>query len=643
MNDEFRKINLNKTEEKEIGIKQKKFKLSLTKKRSALIGFLIILVLFLIFGAAWPVITVYGRGLETLKQVKRTVQAFKNQDIEETKLGVETTRSALKQTESGFKTLFWLKFIPFLSGYYRDGEHLIKAGVYGLEAADLAITAISPYADLLGFKADSPFVEKSTDERIQTAVLTFDKITPQIVAMAELLAKVDQEIKPIDLQKYPQKIGRLEIREKMRFFKETADQYLSLFVEAKPLLEILPQLLGEPEPKTYLVLFQNDKELRPTGGFITAYALLEFDKGKMKLLGSDDIYRLDEAKTKNFGAPEEILKYHKGVYYFNLRDSNLSPDFLVSMKKFEELYQVVAGKTEIDGIIAVDTHVLVEILKVLGPIEVYGREFSSEEDERCHCPKVVYELEDYATRPVGYLRDNRKDIIGVLLYQIIQKALGVSPGQYWGKLLKVGLQEFKEKHILAYFRDQQAQEGIESLNFAGRIKDYQGDYLHINDTNFAGAKSNMFVKHSINQEINVEEDGTVTKTITIDYKNPAPPSNCNLESGQLCLNGLLRNWLRIYVPQGSKLLEFKGSETEVVTKEELGKTVFEGFLVIKPLGSAQVVAKYQLPFKIKKGEEYKLLIQKQPGTEGHEYNILVNGKEIEEFPLTTDRELRLKF
>ena len=641
MNEEFKKIDLTEAGKEVIEVKKKGFKFP-ARKKGFLIGFLIVFLLFLIFGVFLPIKTVYARALETLKEAKKLTHAFKLQDIEGAKKGVEQTKQALEKTESGFKTLFWLKFIPFIGNYYRDGEHLIKAGVHGLDAADLAIIAVSPHADLLGFKGDSPFVEKSTDERIQTAVLAFDKIIPELSKIAQNLENVKNEIEPINPQRYPEKIGQTEIKNKIKTFKEIADQYLSMFIDAQPLMELLPELLGEPEPKTYLVLFQNDKELRPTGGFITAYAVFEFDKGKMKVLRSDDIYKLDEAKTKKFGAPPEILKYHKGVYYFNLRDSNLSPDFFVSMEKFEELYDVVSGKAEIDGIIAVDTHVLVEVLKVLGSIEVYGREFSSEEDKRCDCPKVVYELEDYATRPVGYVRENRKDVIGALLYEIMQKALGVSPGQYWGRLFQVGLDEFKEKHILAYFHDQQAQKGIEALNFAGRIKDYEEDYLHINDTNFAGAKSNMFTEHFITQEIKVQDDGEVIKTITIDYKNPAPASNCDLESGELCLNGLLRNWLRIYAPQGSELLEFKGSEMEVVVKEDLGKTVFEGFLVIKPLGSAQVVVKYKLPFKVEKGKEYKLYIQKQPGTEGHEYKILMNGREVEKFNLTTDREFELR-
>ncbi|GIV45004.1 MAG: hypothetical protein KatS3mg035_2127 [Bacteroidia bacterium] len=72
--------------------------------------------------------------------------------------------------------------------------------------------------------------------------------------------------------------------------RRLTDQGVELVNEARPLIKVLPSLLGESEPKKYLVLFQNDKELRPTGGFITAYAIFTLDKGIIKLERQDDIY-----------------------------------------------------------------------------------------------------------------------------------------------------------------------------------------------------------------------------------------------------------------------------------------------------------------------------------------------------------------
>jgi hypothetical protein len=45
-------------------------------------------------------------------------------------------------------------------------------------------------------------------------------------------------------------------------------------------LDVLPQLIGMNGKKSYLVLFQNNMELRPGGGFIGSYATLDIEKGK---------------------------------------------------------------------------------------------------------------------------------------------------------------------------------------------------------------------------------------------------------------------------------------------------------------------------------------------------------------------------
>ena len=186
-----------------------------------------------------------------------------------------------------------------------------------------------------------------------------------------------------------------------------------------------------------------------------------------------------------------------------------------------------------------------------------------------------------------------------------------------------------------------AQSGIEALNAAGRIRTFDGDYLHINEANFGGAKSNLFVTEAVAQDYAVASDQTITKKIIIDYKNTHAPSDCNLERGNLCINAILRDWIRIYVPLGSKLVDSKGSEVKMTSYDELGKTVFEGFLTVRPLGSAQFTISYTLPFKVKDGS-LPLLIQKQPGTGGNEYTLKVKGSKIDKFDLLTDKETIIK-
>jgi len=341
-------------------------------------------------------------------------------------------------------------------------------------------------------------------------------------------------------------------------------------------------------------------------------------------------------------APKPILKYLANVPRLNLRDTNLSPDFVVSMEEFNKLYAKSPGP-KVDGIIAVDTQALVSAMNILGDVQVNGTKFTTKIDPRCDCPQVIYMLEVFSDKPVQGTRENRKGSIGELMYAIMEKAFSSSPKLYWGPLFQEMLKQTAQKHILFYSYNTDAQLGFESLNASGRIMRAEGDYFHINESNFGVAKSNMFVSEAVDQNYEVKSDGEITKTVTITYKNPYAPSDCNLERGNLCLNAVLRNWFRIYVPKGSQLISSLGSEAKVTSYDELDKTVFEGFLTVRPRGSAKFTLTYKLPFKLEKTSPLPLLIQKQPGTAGFTYTINAGGKSLEKFDLLTDKEFRLVF
>jgi len=140
-------------------------------------------------------------------------------------------------------------------------------------------------------------------------------------------------------------------------------------------------------------------------------------------------------------------------------------------------------------------------------------------------------------------------------------------------------------------------------------------------------------------EQEIELDGEkIIKTVTLNYDNPHQGSNCNLEAGQLCLNGTYRDWVRIYVPKGSKLIKVIGSEDEPEIGEELGKTYFSAFFTMRPQSSSKLVFKYQLPDL--PTDTYQLFIQKQPGKPTVKHTIIYRGLE-QELDLSADTVLSL--
>ncbi len=608
---------------------------------------------FLVIGALlFILLLVYIFGYRRVMKIKADASHLKKaaslvkEAVHENDIGLlekrlndlEKEYSVLEKDSSG---IYWMGFIPFLGGYVKDYKHGIKGGRELIEAAKISVEAIKPYADLIGFKkGEKSFVNMSAEDRLQTAILTLDKIIPKLDLISKHVALARENIHKINPNHYPSSFRGIKIRKQVKELRDGVDGFAEFFVNAKPLIKNLPNIFGKDKEQTYLVLFQNDKELRATGGFLTAYAVFKMDNGKMRISHSEDIYSLDKSISYHPKAPWEILAYHKNVYKFYIRDSNLSPDFPTSIKLFDSLYEKSSERVKYDGVIAIDSYVLVDMLKIFGDTRVDGVTFSSRMDKRCNCPQVIYKLSDIVDRPTPYIRENRKGILGDLMYALFYKAIGFSPSRYWGKLSQVMFSDLKRKHILLYFKNPELENSVVALGFGGKIKAYDGDYLHINDVNFAGAKSNMFVSHTISSKTVIKRDGTVERELTLIYKNPYKHSNCSLEAGGLCLNATLRNWLRVYVPKSSKLIEFRGSQKKVRTYEDLGKTVFEGFLYVYPQGMSEVIIKYTLPFKVHNSHDYKLLVQKQPGTDNYKLKATLNNKTLFNSLLNEDVELR---
>src|SRR5690606_33507225 len=218
---------------------------------------------------------------------------------------------------------------------------------------------------------------------------------------------------------------------------------------AVPMVEILPEVVGFDETKTYLFLLQNNHELRPTGGFIGTYGILKLRNGSIQQLITDNIYNLDRAfeddtetltpqQVVNRPSPEPLQKYLE-QRQLGLRDANWDPDFPSTARFAIDFYnqEVVAARdiekqiflrdpknTEsdfksrflaesFDGVIAMTPEIIENLLKITGPVVVDGIRFTDEnfQDELSY--RVTYEY-----RELDIDEQSRKDIIRRIADQI---------------------------------------------------------------------------------------------------------------------------------------------------------------------------------------------------------------------------------
>ena len=129
---------------------------------------------------------------------------------------------------------------------------------------------------------------------------------------------------------------------------------------------ILVELLGGNGPRKYLFLFQNNSEMRATGGFIGSYGLLDIANGRIKKFFIDGIFNPDGQLKDKIVPPLPIQKISAN---WSMHDSNWFPDFPVSARKAISFYEKTGGPTA-DGVITLTPVVMQRLLEITGPIEM---------------------------------------------------------------------------------------------------------------------------------------------------------------------------------------------------------------------------------------------------------------------------------
>ena len=611
----------------------------------------IFLVVILVIGGLL-FFTAYIPGTKLLSQVdaakleaNKLKQSVSDKDLDQVKINLANLEQHLSQIESTYSQLKLVGSLPVANNYYKDGKEAINIAKNGLETGEILIQVVEPYKDFLGIKGAATSSADTTEDRIEFLTQSIESLIPHFDTIEAKISNINESINKIDASRYPDTFKEIEIKSQINQAQDLVSQVYQYVKNSKPLLTKVSWLLGKDSPRNYLMIFQNDGELRASGGFWTAYSTLTVKNGKVTPGTASNIYDLDDRINSRVPSPRLIKSYHINVPYLNLRDSNLSPDFPTNAEIFLEQYTKVMGsKNKFDAVVAIDTEILVDMVRILGKLDTRVGTFTAEPDKRCDgCPSIIYDLQWMSGRPRDYIEPNRKDFMNPLMSALLANVMG-SEKNKMAPLIQSLFENINQKHVMIYFPEQELQNIGNMANITGKIfdVDQNTDYLHLNDINFASAKSNIFITQKINHDINIK-NGVATHKISVTYTNPSPGSNCNLEKGDLCLNAsVYRDVFRFYTPLGSKLTKMTGSEVETVQYEELNKQVFEGFygnkFGLNPKSNIKTSIEYTSGVKV--GQNYSLLLQKQPGTKAVEYQITINGKELPKFDWIADKTIK---
>lgn len=587
--------------------------------------------------------TVHINALRT--DQKELSEALKARDVVAMEKALDKTEIDLNDLRTARDNNFkWAKGFAPVKEYYADSDKFINSGLYLIDAARETVKLVMPFADAAGLKVSGevPAKQENVDTGLAEAFATWVAVMPQVADQMDpvlaLLDKAGKELQPINADKYPESVAGFPIKSNIIAAQTTLSSIDKYGPDIKKALTVFPGLLGVGGPqKRYMIIMQNDKEIRATGGFWTNYATFRVSNGTIvnQDISSKDMYSIDltldliDAVYTFPTAPAAYQKYLK-VERLYARDANISPDFPTAVEKFMFFYKLAmplapAEIKDIDGIVAIDTQVVAELLEVTGPVTVNGTTYTKD--------NVILELEKTASLE---LREQvgRKRVLGDLMEGMMRNVFN-SDKNLWPKLIEKGVDLAVRKHIIGYLFDAEGQALLEEYNFAGRIVDpVEGDYSYVVSTNLGGDKTNWFVTKEVDHNI-AKEGNRYVHTLKINYSYPQP------DAGYGPFIKRFRDWVRVYAPLNSEIIEVTGSEDGTGTDQERNKTYFTGYIELGPGESKEMTFKYYLPENVIKDGEYNLYIQKQPGTESEIHNVAIGGK-TEKVVLETDEKITKK-
>jgi len=542
--------------------------------------------------------------------------------------------SALEDEAAPFLSLApYLGWLPSYGGDLTQAPALMEMALQLSILGDETLQAVSPLVPAV--------LEDRNSVSIPELLEILNEADTQLLTAQIALAQARAARQQVETERLSEDVRNLLVEE--------VDPFLLAAQGAFPVDDVLqmariaPRLLGAVEngPQTYLILVQNEDELRPTGGFLTAVGRLTVQDGSLTQVSFEGVSLLDDFNKPYPSAPWQLDEYMRSEL-FVLRDANWFTDFPTSVDWVEFLY-AYTRPGEIDGVITVDQHVVVQVLREIGPLAVEGQEQLISADN-----VMGYMRQERNSRtPAGFQGEvwDRKQFINRLGEAMLQKMLA-RQGYSLNGLLRSLMRLLDEKHILLQFDDPEMKELLAKRGWDGAVRpSANSDFLMAVDANVGFNKTNLVVEQSLAYQVDLQDLTDPLAHLNVHHSNRAQveltcyqyPASVGIHIEQeYPFKDCYWNYLRVYTPAGSALVSATPHaipagrtlrETAVPARvdslgdENLpGTAVYGTLLVVPPGESLNTGFDLRLPQTVLEQDRqastwtYRLTVQKQPGT-----------------------------
>jgi hypothetical protein len=461
------------------------------------------------------------------------------------------------------------------------GEKLVVIGDSGFSAYDNG-------KNLLVFL----FKKNKTEEEKKLFALKLKNLSSQLKTINENLSLLIQKLSQLNL-----------LKEKKTIFS-SFNQSLTKFIKFYPYLE---KIIENKTNQKFLILFANNMELRPGGGFIGSLGILQIKDYTFEGIEIYDVYDIDGQLTIHIDPPEPIKKYLNLNHWF-LRDSNFSPDFWENYQKVKFFLEKSVGWQDFSGAILITTTAIQKILEAFPPIYLVDLK------EKITKDNFYLKTQFYVEKNFFPGSIQKKSFLSSIVRGLILNIENASL-----KNLSLNLSQlFEEKQIVFAFEEEDYQKIIEELGWGGRLakpvcfSSFDNcivNFLFPYEANLGANKANFFINRHYSLKILIDSSGKITNYFTILFKNEAkddifPGSN-------------YRNFFQILLPKTVSIKEIKknGVLVEDVSfedKEEFKKIGIFLEIPQKKTVVLEIVYKNEKPIT-NNFAVLQLIIQKQIG------------------------------